>query len=121
MTRRLACALVLGACLPFAALAQQDAVVVTATRFPERALDAPIGMTIIGQERIRDSAARTLPELLSQEAGIVTRDNTGSPDAQVDLRGFGATGDQNTLVLLDGQRLSEIELVTVGWSGIPLD
>jgi len=103
------------------AQAQEDAVVVTATRFAERALEAPIGMTVIGAERIRNSTARTLPELLAQEAGIVVRDNTGSPDWQVDLRGFGATADQNTLVLLDGQPLNEIELVPVRWSSIPLD
>jgi iron complex outermembrane receptor protein len=103
------------------AIAQDDAVVVTATRFPERALEAPIGMTVIGAARIASSTASTLPELLSQEAGIVARDNTGSPDWQVDLRGFGMTGDQNTLVLLNGQRLNEIELTTIRWSSIPLD
>jgi iron complex outermembrane receptor protein len=78
-------------------------------------------MTVIGAERIRTSTARTLPELLGQEAGIVVRDNTGSPDWQVDLRGFGAAADQNTLVLVDGQPLNEIELVPVRWSSIPLD
>jgi outer membrane cobalamin receptor len=51
--------------------AMEDAVVVTATRFPERALDAPIGMTVISASRIAASTASTLPELLSQEAGIV--------------------------------------------------
>jgi iron complex outermembrane receptor protein len=105
------------------ALAQtsQDEVVVTATRFPEQRLDAPIGMTVITVKQIAESAARTLPQLLSQEAGIVTRDNTGSPDSQIDLRGFGITGDQNTLVLINGQRLNEFELTTIGWSAIPLD
>ena len=99
----------------------EDEVVVTATRFPEQRLDAPIGMTVISAKQIAESAARTLPQLLSQEAGIVTRDNTGSPDSQIDLRGFGITGDQNTLVLLNGQRLNEFELTTIGWSAIPLD
>ena len=99
----------------------EDEVVVTATRFPEQRLDAPIGMTVITAKQIAESAARTLPQLLSQEAGIVTRDNTGSPDSQIDLRGFGVTGDQNTLVLLNGQRLNEFELTTIGWSAIPLD
>lgn len=98
----------------------EDAVVVTATRFPERALDAPIGMTVISAERIANSTATTLPELLSQEAGIISRDATGSPDRQVDLRGFGITGDQNTLVLLNGQRMNEFELTSIRWSSIPM-
>src|SRR2546425_5162646 len=38
---------------------------------------------------------------------IHIRDNTGTPNQQVDLRGFGITGDQNTLVLVDGLRISE--------------
>ena len=77
---------------------EEPAVVVTATRFPESRLEAPIGMTVISAQQIAESTAKTLPELLSQEAGIVTRDNTGSPDWQIDMRGFGITGDQNTLV-----------------------
>jgi iron complex outermembrane receptor protein len=100
---------------------EEPAVVVTATRFPEQRLDAPIGMTVITAKQVAESAARTLPQLLSQEAGIVTRDSTGGPDWQIDLRGFGITGDQNTLVLLNGQRLNEIELTTIGWTAIPLD
>jgi len=100
---------------------EEPAVVVTATRFPESRVEAPIGMTVITARQIGESAAKTLPQLLSQEAGILTRDNTGGPDWQIDMRGFGITGDQNTLVLLNGQRLNEIELTTIGWTAIPLD
>ena len=116
-------AVLIAAAAPFA-LAQspeESAVVVTATRFPENRLEAPIGMTVITAKQIGESAAKTLPQLLSQEAGIVTRDSTGGPDWQIDMRGFGMNGDQNTLVLLNGQRLNEIELTTIGWTAIPLD
>jgi iron complex outermembrane recepter protein len=121
MMRMTAMAL-LGAVTPMA-LAQgtEPAVIVTATRFPEVRLDAPIGMTVITARQISESTATTLPELLTREAGITTRDNTGSPDWQVDMRGFGITGDQNTLVLLDGQRLNENEIVALRWSAIPLE
>lgn len=101
--------------------AQDDAVVVTATRFPEKQLEHPIGVTVITREQIANSTAATLPDLLSRYAGINTRNNSGSPDVAIDLRGFGVSGDQNTLVLLDGQRLNDIELTTVRWSAIPLD
>jgi iron complex outermembrane receptor protein len=100
---------------------EEPAVIVTATRFPENLLEAPIGMTVITAQQITESTAKTLPELLAREAGIVTRDNTGSPDWQIDMRGFGITGDQNTLALLDGQRLNENELVSVRWSAIPIE
>lgn len=98
----------------------QDAVVVTATRFPERRLDAPVGMTIISAADIARDTARTLPEVLTHLGGLYARNNSGSPDLQLDLRGFGITGDQNTLVLLDGVRLNENDLSSTKLSAIPL-
>ncbi len=97
-----------------------DAVVVTATRFPERRLDAPVGMTIITAADIARDTARTLPEVLTHLGGLYARNNSGSPDLQLDLRGFGITGDQNTLVLLDGVRLNENDLSSTKLSAIPL-
>jgi iron complex outermembrane receptor protein len=96
-------------------------VIVTATRFEDRYLDLPVNVSIITAEDIKNSTARTVPELLRQLPGIRTRDSSGSPNLQVDLRGFGISGDQNTLVLLDGVRISENEQTTVNWAGIPLN
>ena len=104
--------------LPADALAP---VIVTATRFPDIQRQFPIGATVITAADIRNSAANTVPELLRMLPGVQTRDLSGSPNLQVDLRGFGIFGDQNTLVLLDGQRISENEQLTVNWSAIPLD
>ena len=98
----------------------EDAVVVSATRFPERALDAPVGVRIITREDIEASAASGLPELLAKFGGLYIRNNSGSPDQQIDLRGFGITGDQNTLVLLDGVRINENDLSSTRLSSIPL-
>lgn len=95
-------------------------VVVTATRFEDAASRYPIGVTVITAEEITRSPASTVPQLLQSFAGIRTRDLSGSPNVQVDMRGFGIFGDQNTLVLLDGVRISEYEQATVNWSAIPL-
>ena len=111
----------IGLALAAQAFAQEVAVVVTATRFPEKKLEHPVGVTVITREQIANSTAATVPDLLSRYAGINTRNNTGSPDVAVDMRGFGMSGDQNTLVLLDGQRMNDNELTTVRWSAIPLD
>jgi iron complex outermembrane recepter protein len=97
-----------------------EPVIVTATRLEDRYLDRPVNVSIITAEDIRNSTARTVPDLLRQLPGIRTRDSSGSPNVQVDLRGFGISGDQNTLVLLDGVRISENEQTTVNWTGIPL-
>jgi len=98
-----------------------DEVVVTATRFEDKPGDQPIGVTTITADDIRNSGETSLPRLLGRQVGVFVRDNSGSPDMQVDLRGFGVTGDQNTLVLLDGHRLSAYELTTPRWSSIPLE
>jgi len=113
--------LLLAACaLP--ALAQTDAVVINATRFPEDAARLPASVTVIAAEDIRKSAARTLPELLQEQAGVTMKDFYGNNAAAtaVDLRGFGATATQNTLVLVDGRRVTDPDLSGVQWSAIPL-
>jgi len=108
---------------PMVAAAQgnDDAVVVTATRFPERVLGVPVGVRLITADDIARSAARTLPEILGQLGGLYVRNASGSPNQQLDLRGFGATGDQNTLVLVDGVRISELDLAAPNLMAIPLN
>ena len=96
-------------------------VIVTATRFNDSGERFPIGVQVITAEDIRRSTAATVAELLRTLPGIRTRDLSGSPNLQVDMRGFGIFGDQNTLVLLDGQRVSEHEQTPVNWAAIPLD
>lgn len=104
-----------------AVFAQDDAVVVTATRFPDAKRDLPVGVTLITTDDMQKSASSNLAEILAQFGLVHIRDNTGSPNQSVDLRGFGITGDQNTLVMVDGIRLSENELSTAQLSTIPLE
>lgn len=97
-----------------------ETVTVTATRFEQRPEDFPIGVTVIERDDIERSTATTLLELLSYQAGVQTRDSTGGPDQQIDLRGFGQTGDLNTVILVDGQRINEFDTSPARWSSIPL-
>ena len=99
-----------------------EPVIVTATRFEERYLDKPVNATVITAEDIRNSVARTVPDLLSEQAGIAIHDFFGNNAATttVDLRGFGITGTQNTLILLDGRKLADNDLSGVQWSAVPL-
>ncbi len=102
--------------------AQEDAVVITAPRFPEDVRRLPASVTVITAEDISKSAARTIPELLNEQVGFTMKDLFGNNAAStsIDLRGFGATGPQNTLILLDGRRLNDFDLSGVQWSAIPL-
>lgn len=103
------------------AFAQDDAVVITATRFPDSKRDLPVGVTVISADDIRASASSNLGDILAQFGLLHIRDLAGTQNPQVDLRGFGITGDQNTLLLLDGIRISENELVPAQLSAIPID
>ena len=97
-------------------------VIVTTTRFADTSSLPLPGVTVITTEDIRSSAAKTVPDLLSQQAGINMRDLFGNNAASttVDMRGFGSTGAQNTLILVDGRRVSDIDLSGVQWSSVPL-
>lgn len=99
-----------------------EAVVVTATRDPQEIRKIPANITVITREEIEQSNARTTVELLKVEAGVVARDFTGNgKTTTVDIRGFGETGPLNTLVLVDGRRVNEIDLSGVDWTQIPLE
>jgi len=116
-------ALALAAALAPAALAQTgEGVLIEATRFPEDARRLPASVTVLDEADIARSSARTLPELLAEQAGIHMTDLFGNNAAltSIDLRGFGATGTQNTLVLVDGRRVTDIDLAGVQWAAMPL-
>ena len=123
MKQKIFFTVLLFAIIPFAQAATDslDEVVVTATRFEDKSTNKPVNVTVITREDIRQSSARTLPELLSTQAGISTRDLFGNnaASASVDMRGFGATSGQNTLILLDGRRITDPDLSGVQWAAIP--
>lgn len=96
-------------------------VVVTGTRFEQKLTDDPVRTTIVTADDIVRSGARTLVDVLGQQTGIQLIDNSGNPNRQIDLRGFGMTGDQNTLILLDGQRITENELASADIASIPVE
>ena len=97
-------------------------ILVTATRLDETNTRARGNTTIISAEDINNSTARTLPELLGREAGVLSRSLFGNngASATVDIRGFGAASTQNTLILLDGRRLNDVDLSSINFGSIPL-
>ena len=80
--------------------------------------------SVITAEDIARSPGTTIQDVLSREAGIQTWSTTGGNNGattSVDLRGFGATASSNTLFLLNGRRLNDIDLLGVDLSTIPKD
>jgi iron complex outermembrane receptor protein len=97
-------------------------VLVSASRFADSADVAPVGALVIDAEQIRQSGAGNVNQAIRGIAGIIGRPNSyGTSDYSLDLRGFGATADQNMVILLDGVRLSENELSVALLSSIPIE
>ncbi len=97
-----------------------DEVVVTATRTEEEIDKIPSSITVITQERIRNSQAKTVQDLLRLEEGLIVKDLYGQgTKSSVDMRGFDR--GINTAVLIDGVRVNEIDLSGVDWNLIPIE
>ncbi|HEX4328976.1 MAG TPA: TonB-dependent receptor [Burkholderiales bacterium] len=98
-------------------------VVVTGSRFAEPLnQQTALGTTVITADEIAKSGAVTIYDALRQLGGVMTRINlAGTLDSPLDLRGFGAFSDQNTLVLIDGVRVSENEQQSARLSSVSLN
>jgi iron complex outermembrane recepter protein len=113
--------------IPFSLLAQEkevtlEEVVVTATRDVEEIRKIPANVTVISREEIERSYTQTTVDLLRNEVGVIVNDLRGTGKSVfMDIRGFGEIGPLNTLVLVDGRRVNEIDLSGVDWTQIPLD
>ncbi len=114
--------------LPALTLAEEEKpltleeIVVTATRYEEKLTNVPSNVTFISEEDIQNSTAQNIPDLLRNEVGIYVNDIMGNRRTfTVDLRGFGETAASNTLVLVDGRRVNQVDLSGVDWTQIPLE
>lgn len=97
-------------------------IVISATRFPERADSLPFGVSIITSAQIEAAGVTTVNEALMKLLGVPGRaDFYGGGDYALDLRGFGATADSNQVVIVDGLRLSEADLGGTRLAGIAVN
>lgn len=99
-----------------------DDVVISASRLTPVADLLPVGSVILGPEELDDIPANNLADVLDTVAGINASRFYGINGAEsgVDLLGFGATGTRNTLILLNGRRLNDVDLAAVDFAAIPL-
>lgn len=93
---------------------------VTATRLSNGITGA--STTVLTAQDIERSPARTVQEVLATIPGVQIRSLYGGVNGagtSVDLRGFGAFATANTLVLVNGRRLNDLDLAGVDLSTIP--
>ncbi len=78
--------------------------------------------TVITAEDISQSPSMTVQDILAREAGVQVQSLYGSVNgagSTIDLRGFGATAQSNTLILINGRRLNDVDMAAVDLSSIP--
>jgi iron complex outermembrane receptor protein len=78
--------------------------------------------TVITAQEIERSPGRTIQEILSREPGVQVTNLFGSVNgarSSVDMRGFGAAGASNTLILINGRRITDLDLAGVDLASIP--
>ncbi len=86
-------------------------IVVTASRSEQDLQTTPVGATIITRAQIESSGVLDANEAIRKIGGVIARsDQYGGRDYTLDLRGFGTTANENTVVLVDGIRISENEM-----------
>jgi iron complex outermembrane receptor protein len=99
-----------------------EAVVVTASRMPQALQSMPVGATVITAAQIQRSGVADANEAIRKLAGVAaTSDLNNGREQVLDLRGFGATANQNLVVLIDGIRISENEITSARLTSIPLE
>jgi iron complex outermembrane receptor protein len=83
-------------------------IVVTPSGIEQSVEEANTTLTVIDQKTIEESNASSVAELLRGQAGVHISEfyGDGGSQATIDLRGFGPTASNNTLVLIDGRRLN---------------
>jgi iron complex outermembrane receptor protein len=80
--------------------------------------------SVVTAEDIARSPAQTVQEIIAQTPGVQLTTLYGGVNGAgttVDLRGFGAFASSNTLVLVNGRRLNDLDLKGVDLSTIPRD
>ncbi|MDH3411332.1 MAG: TonB-dependent receptor [Gammaproteobacteria bacterium] len=98
-----------------------EEVVVSGTRSPQSAVTSPASITVITREEIEASGAPHLIDVLRGQGAVQVFDSFGDGSrAQVGMRGFGETAHGNTLVLVDGRRLNNVDIGSPDLNSIAL-
>ncbi|MFA5256983.1 MAG: TonB-dependent receptor, partial [Opitutales bacterium] len=93
---------------------------VSAKRFDSDASGVAAAVFQVDAATISAKAATSVSDLLG-ELGVTLRSYTGNPaQSTIDMRGYGESGNLNTLVLIDGRRINAPDMSGINWLNMPL-
>lgn len=82
--------------------------------------EIPKNISVLTGEEIQQRGAKTVAEALKLVSSVTVKE-MGGADAKFDIRGQGATGVSNVLVLVDGAPINSIDLSGYKTSQIPVE
>jgi iron complex outermembrane receptor protein len=101
--------------------AKIPSVIVSAARTEQSTLTTPASITVITRKQIENSGARHVVDVLRAQGGVRISDLFGDGSrASVGMRGFSTTAGSNTLVLVDGRRLNNIDISSPDLNSVSL-
>lgn len=111
---------------PIANAAQEspelNPIIVYGVGFGEPLAQALPQTEVITRNQIQKSGLNTVGDILEKLGNVFMRqDGNGNMNPSPDIRGYGATSDNNTVVLLDGVRISQNEQAPARISNIPVE
>ena len=80
-------------------------------------------ITIIDEATLKENYNKNLPQILEMYSGVEIRrlyDGVEGTNSSIDMRGFGEASKSNVLILVNGNRLNEIDMANVSFSHIPI-
>jgi len=96
-------------------------IVVSAARTEQSDINTPASISIISRQEIEASGAENITELLRARGGITVQDLFGDGSrSSISMRGFGETGGANTLIMVDGRRLNNVDISDPAFNTIAL-
>ncbi|HRZ40074.1 MAG TPA: TonB-dependent receptor plug domain-containing protein, partial [Candidatus Omnitrophota bacterium] len=98
-----------------------DRIVVTASRIAQMDDQLTSSVSVISEEDIASSSARTVADILQDRLGLNIYDKSSPKTSLVDIRGFNDTATMNVLVLVNGRKVNSIDLSGADYLQVPLE
>ena len=80
-------------------------------------------ISIIDETILKENYNKNLPQILEMYSGVEIRrlyDGVEGTNSSIDMRGFGEASKSNVLILVNGNRLNEIDMANISFSHIPI-
>ena len=86
-------------------------IVITPSRTKEYTYNINKNVSVVDEEYVEKTNPKDVQESVQYEAGVFIAGylNNGK-DSRIDMRGFGEAGISNTLIMVDGRRLNQIDM-----------